>query len=762
MRRSYMSAKKKFIGNTGRTLLDTEFKFKETKSPSEGKPNVIYILLDDMGFAHLGCYGSTIHTPNIDRLAKEGLRYNNFHTTAICTATRTSLLTGANHHSAGIAGLAEFTTGLTNNRGGIDPQFATLAEILHEYDYRTFAVGKWHLSAISELTGEGPYTNWPLNKGFDNYYGFLASQMNQWNPTLTRDNTMVEQPKKASEGYHLSEDLTQNAIEYIYHHEYEHPEQPFFLYLAYGAMHAPHNVPKEYINKYKGKFDKGWDKIREEWFENQKKLVIVNDNAELTPRNELISAWDDLSEKEKKAYARSMEVFAGFLEHTDAQIGKLIEYLERADILDDTIIVFLSDNGASPEGGQDGTHNTYVGEDLREQQPKSLERIMENYDTLGDEYSFPHYPMGWANAGNTPFQWYKTWVHDGGVKDPLIIRYPKLIKEKGGIRRQFNHVSDITPTILEILGFEKPESIKGVSQKPLEGTSFQYTFADEWAEDRKHVQYFEMFGNRAIYKDGWKAVVNHAFHDSFEKDEWELYHVDADYSEKYNVAEQYPDKLKELQEEWLIQAGKYNVFPMFPLGFHETTYQGTKYRYKMKLPAKTYSYKNVIFPHDLSEDPGFGTRSHSVTVTLERKNQNDEGVLLSKGDRFSGVSFYILNNRLKYTYNLDGKTYYVASSDKELPLGKVEVKYVLDLPDGRSGKVTLFINGEKTAETEIKKVYWATSFVTSLKTNRYTAVNDRDYEAPFTYQGDIDEIRIDVKATHVDLEEDRAKGANLD
>lgn len=755
-------SKKKFTGKIGRTLLDTKMAFEEQKSPSEGKPNVIYVVLDDMGFAQLGCYGSTIHTPNIDRLAEEGLRYNNFHTTAICTATRASLLTGANHHSVGIAGLTEFTTGIGNNQGGISPHYATISEVLQEYGYRTFAVGKWHLSTVKEITGEGPYENWPLNKGFENYYGFLASQMNQWNPTLTRDNSMVEQPKKASEGYHLSEDLTDNAIEYIYHHQLERPEQPFFLYLAYGAMHAPHHAPKEYIDKYKGKFDQGWDKIREEWFENQKKLGIVNENAELTERNELIRAWDELSEDEKKAYAHSMEVFAGFLEHTDAQIGRLTAFLEKAGILDDTVIVFLSDNGTSPEGGQNGTDNIYAGMDLKEQQLQNVNRVLDNYDTLGDEYSFPHYPMGWANAGNTPFSWYKTWVHDGGIKDPLIIRYPKAISDKGGIRRQFNHVSDITPTILDILGFSKPEYVKGVWQKPLEGTSFSYTFSDENAEERKTVQYFEMFGNRAIYKDGWKAVVNHAFNDTFEEDQWELYHVSEDYSEKYNVAGQYPEKLKELQEEWLIQAAKYNVFPMFPKGFHATTEEATKNRHLMKLPARTYTYKNVFLPHDLSEDPGFGTRSHSVTVQLDRRSKDEVGVLISKGDRFAGVSFYILNNKLKYTYNLDGKTYYVAESDRELPIGKSEVKYVLTLPDGRSGKVELFINGEKTAEADIPKLYWATSFVTSLKINRYTSVNQKDYEVPFIYDGQIDEIFIDVKETQVDLNDERDKGANID
>ena len=757
-----MAAKKEFNGTRGRTLLDTKMSFKVTESPSKGKPNVVYIVLDDMGFAHLGCYGSTIHTPNIDQLASEGLRYNNFHTTAICTATRTSLLTGANHHSAGISNLTEFTTGISNNLGGINPEFATLAEILHEYDYRTFAVGKWHLCTINELTGEGPYTNWPLNKGFDNYYGFLACQMNQWNPTLTRDNTMVPAPKKAKEGYHLSEDLTDNAIEYIYHHELENPEQPFFLYLAYGAMHAPHNAPREYIEKYRGKFDAGWDQIREEWFANQKRLGIVNDNAELTDRNELIKAWADLSDDEKKAYARSMEVFAGFLEHTDAQIGRLIQFLRDRDILDNTIIVFLSDNGTSPEGGQNGTTNHYGGTTLKGEQPDNVKRILDNYDTLGDEYSFPHYPMGWANAGNTPFTWYKSWVHEGGIKDPLIIRYPALIKDPGGIRRQFNHMSDVTPTILDILGFEKPESIKGIHQKPLEGTSFKTTIENEHAAETKHVQHFEMFGNRSIYKDGWKAVVNHAFNDTFDKDVWELYHVEADYSEKYNVADKYPEKLEELKEEWLIQAGKYNVFPMFPKPFQMTTEEMTAHKELLHLPGKSYVYKDVFLPHDLSADPGLTSRTHTVTVRLNRKNKEEKGVLISKGDRFAGVTFYVKDNHLKYVYNVDGETYFIAESPDELPLGEIEVGYTLDLPEYNYGTLSLFVNGGEVTKIDIPKLAWAQSYITSLRTNKYTSVYDKDYEAPFSYDGEIKEIAIDVKPTHVDMADERRVAAAID
>ena len=763
-----MGDKKKFVGQIGRNIAETQFKFETKESPSKGKPNVIYIVIDDMGFSQLGCFGSTINTPNIDSLAEEGLRYNNFHTTAICSATRGCLLTGANHHSIGISTVVENNSGVPNALGGINPQYATLAEILKEYDYRTMAIGKWHLAPASERTDSGPFNNWPLGKGFDTYYGFLDADMDQWNPVLTRDNTKVKQPKSAKEGYHLSEDLTDNAIRYIYNHENSYPEQPFFLYLAYGAMHAPHHAPAEYINKYKGKFDKGWDEIRKEWFANQKKIGVIPQDAELTDRNEYVPAWDSLTEKQKKAYARYMEVFAGFLEHTDAQIGKLLDYLREADILDDTIIVFLSDNGASAEGGKDGHYNLNTSMDIREDYPEDVDLILENYDTVGDEYSLPHYPTGWANAGNTPFQWYKQFTYEGGIKDPLIIRYPKLIKDPGSVRGQFNHVCDITPTILDILGFEKPDIIKGVPQKPMEGVSFKKSLEDPNAEG-KHVQHFEMHGNRSIYKDGWKAVVNHGFNKSFgesyDDDEWELYHVEEDYSEKYNVADKYPDKLKELQEEWLIQAGKYNVFPMQMNGFLASRNQLKKTYHSMALPEKTLEYNHVRYPYVLPADPGIASRTNVITVSLDRKNKEEEGVLIAAGDRFSGISLYIKDNKTKYVFNVYGQTYYTIVSNKKLPLGKTEVKLEFTVTDNENEKAVavLYIDGEKTGEVEIGSFPYSRGpgGVTSLKANPYTSVNEEDYTSPFEYTGIIDKINIYLPAT--DLNVDKAvKKAFLD
>lgn len=598
---------------------------------------------------------------------------------------------------------------------------------------------------MNEVREVGPFDNWPLGKGFENYYGFLAAHNDQWHPTLTRDNTMVDQPKEPKDGYHATEDFTDNAIRYIYNHRFSYPEQPFFLYLAYGAMHTPHHAPREYIDKYKGAFDKGWDAIREEWFQNQKKLGIIPADAELTDRNEYVPAWDSLSDDQKKAYARYMETFAGMLEHTDAQIGRLIDFLEQSGILDDTIIVFISDNGASAEGGKDGHFNQNTSMDSMEDYPHDVELALKHYDTIGDEYSLPHYPTGWANAGNVPFQWYKTWVFEGGVKDPLIIRYPAEIKDQGAVRTQFNHVSDITPTVLDILGFEKPEVIKGVPQKPLEGISFKKSFSDPDADTGKYVQYFEMYGNRSIYKDGWKAVTNHEFVEDFSKDVWELYHVAEDYSEKYNVADKYPEKLKELQEEWLIQASKYGVFPMERHGFHAYKDQMKDKHAAITFPAVHRVYKNVAYPYDLPADPGMSSRTNVITIIIDRKSKDEQGVLISSGDRFGGSSIYVLKNRLHYVYNLYGETFYHAISNQELPLGQSTLKVAFTVTGKGKATVELYINEAKTGETAIEEFNYMTMGVTSFRVNKHTAVNEADYQAPFEYVGEIKEIDIDVE-----------------
>lgn len=762
-----MSKKTTFTGTVGRTMAETKYKYNVVDNNPKNAPNVVYILMDDMGFAQLGCYGSSINTPNIDRLANEGLRYNNFHTTAVCSATRTSLLTGANHHSAGCASLIELRTGAENNlTGNLKPEYATISEILKEYGYATFCTGKWHLSA--DQCTAGPVDGWPLQKGFDRYYGFLQGENDQYHPHLIRDNSAAPQPKTVEEGYHFSEDIVDNAIDYLFEHQMNFPDQPFFLYLPFGAMHTPHHAPKEYIDSYKGKFDAGWDVIRQQWFENQKRMGVIPQDAILTPKNEYIRDWDDCTDKEKAVYAREMEAFAGMLTHTDAQIGRLIDYLEESDQLDNTIIVFLSDNGASAEGGVDGRFNAMRGQDVTVRSEGEIDYAYEHLDEIGTELAFNHYPTGWANCGNTPFQWYKIWAHEGGIKDPLIIRYPKVIKDPGAIRNQYHHVTDITPTILDLIGVEKPEYIKGVHQEPFTGISMKYTFEQPDAPSEKHIQYYEVHGNRGIYKDGWKAVVNHCFVEDYDKDEWELYHVDEDYSEAVNVADKYPEKLQELKEDFMHEAGKYGVFPMLRFSMHAKP-ENLKRQFAEKLPVDE---KNLVFNHvrksvnlTLNRSIGGGTgcnANHMVTAWIYRENANQEGVIYSVGDRFGGFTFYIKDNILKYVYNQNKANYYEAVSKEDIPLGDVKVafSFIYDEKTGHAN-VRIFVNDKEVGSTEVKEIAYMVGFSSSLLANPYSPITP-DYDSPFEFTGRADKIVLNQYPSVVDPVEELKKLSSIE
>ena len=743
-----MSTDKKFTGTVGRTIFDTKYRYNTTPA-QEKKPNVIYILMDDMGFAQLGCYGSSINTPNIDKLAKDGLRYNNFHTTAVCSATRASLLTGANHHTAGIAGLCEMQTGCENAVGHIKPEYATIAEILKEYGYATFCSGKWHLAAQQATTGKKD--DWPLAKGFDNYYGFLQGENDQFHPHLIRDNSAVEQPKTVEEGYHFSEDIVDDAIHHIFTQQMNAPEQPFFLYLAFGAMHTPHHAPKEYIEKYKGKFDEGWDVVRLQWFERQKEIGIIPQEAELTEKNPYVKDWDSLNYKEKAVYARYMEAFAGMLEHTDAQIGRLIGYLREAGILDDTVIVFLSDNGASAEGGVDGRFNAMRGQDVTISSEGEVDYAYEHLDQIGTEITFNHYPTGWANCGNTPFKWYKIWAHEGGIKDPLIISYPKLIKDKGSVRHQYHHVSDITPTILDIIGEKKPESIKGVHQQPFTGISMKYTFDNAEASDEKTIQYYEVMGNRGIYKDGWKAVVNHTFTEKYEDDAWELYHVEDDYSEKYNIADKYPNKLRELQEDFMHEAGKYGVFPMLRGAFHACPENMSRmYGDGMKLQGKILEFQNIIEPFDLVKERNIDSVNvnYLILAEIERESEEQSGVIYSNGQRFGGIALYVKDNRLKFAYN-DNVDVKILTSNLTIPIGKISVG-ISFIRKKDHAIATLYVNKKNVGELKITRFSYMTGFAATVGANHYTAVAPQEYQVPFNWQGKFNSLKIQQFSTFID------------
>lgn len=534
--------------------------------PENPGPNIIYILLDDVGFSDLGPYGSEIATPSIDQLAREGIRYNHFETRAICSPTRAALLTGRNNQAVGMMDLAWGNPdGPAHSRGYITPEAGTIAQILQAHGYRTTTVGKWHLTPNAEQQESyESRANWPSGKGFQNSYGWLTGWTDQYNPSGTGQE-MMEGDHLAQEanpgGDHVSEEIVNRAIEYLREGFASSPEQPQFLYLAFGAAHAPIQVPRRYIDRYAGVYEKGWDVLREERFARQKQMGIIPVNAVLTGRHEDDPAWMDLSSVEKTVFARFMATYAGFIEHTDEQIGRLINFLKDAGQYNNTVIFLMSDNGAAPEAGPDGNFTRPYGSDI------TIEEMLARLDDLGSERSSALYQRPWARVGATPFKKYKLWPFGGGVRDPLIISWPDYILDKGGIRTQFVEVMDITPTVLDILNIDPPEQIGGIDQMDMHGASILRTFNDPYAPAARNTQFYCMRGNRGIYHEGWKAVAIHERGRDFEEDIWELYHVATDFSECINVADQYPDKLKEMKELWWSEAEKYGSLPLTEFSF---------------------------------------------------------------------------------------------------------------------------------------------------------------------------------------------------
>ncbi|MFM8649082.1 MAG: arylsulfatase, partial [Actinomycetota bacterium] len=547
-----------FRGRIGRTLADSEPAWPTRPHPGSDAPNVIVILFDDMGFSHLGCYGSTIDTPNIDRLAGQGLRFTNFHVTPVCSPTRAALLTGRNHHAVGMRSISNFNSGFPHMRGHISNHAATVAEVLRDKGYATFALGKWHLCPMADCSAAGPFDQWPLQRGFDRFYGFLDGETDQFHPELVYDNHWIEPPARPDEGYHLSEDLVDKAVEFVHDSVGVRPDRPFFMYLAFGATHAPHQAPEEFLRKYRGAFDEGWDVIRERWFQRQKELGVVPADTQLAPRNPGVEAWDDLSDNQKRLACRLQEAYAAFLDHTDVQIGRLMAALERLDLADDTLVVLLADNGASQEGGPFGVlHEMKFFNFLIETPDEAIHRIEE----IGGPHSHSNYPWGWAQAGNAPFKWYKQNTHEGGIHVPFIVRWPRGIEARGEIRDQFHHVNDVVPTIYEILGIEPPSTYRGHEQMPVTGVSMRYSFDSCNAPTKKSIQYYEMHGHRAIYVDGWKAVTRHTPGVSFDDDVWELYDLRNDRSEVNDLATSEPERLHRMIEQWWEEAEREGVLP---------------------------------------------------------------------------------------------------------------------------------------------------------------------------------------------------------
>ncbi|WP_413306020.1 arylsulfatase [Bacillus sp. 1P10SD] len=658
------------------------------------KNNIVFIVLDDMGFSDLGCYGSEIKTPNIDRLAQNGLSYNNFHVTPLCSPTRASLLTGRNHHSVGMGVLANFDLGpdVPNSRGKIKSSAGTLAEILKENDFSTYAVGKWHLTPIYEETPAGPFDNWPLGKGFERFYGFLDACSDQYTPTLVYDNHNVEPPKKTD--YHLSEDLVDHGIKFISDHVSIFPDKPFFMNLAFGAQHYPHQVSQSYIDMYKGTYAKGWDQIREERLERQKLLGIVPQDTVLAERNPGVKEWDKLTSDEKRLFERFQETYAGFLTHTDEQIGRFVDFLEAIGQLDNTMIVFLSDNGASQEGEFDGIlepDSYYNGI------PTTAEKMFDRIDEIGGPNAHPNYPRGWAQASNTPFKYYKQTTFDGGIHVPLIYHFPNRIKDIGSVRNQFHHVIDITPTVLDLAGISAPKEIKGVKQMPLHGKSMQYTFDNPKVQTIRETQYFLMGAQRAIWHDGWKATSFHTKGTPFEDDRWELYNTIEDFSQSNNLAEWFPEKLNELKEIWFVEAEKYDALPIIDKTIELFSYVSPDDRVRNRTEF-TY-YPNMGYTLAM---PSILNRSYKIKVPIDCLSKESKGVLIAHGSPNSGYTMYIQNNRIYYEYNYVG-TVYKIESNLEIPVGKSTIRFEFEKTGQFQGKGSLFIDDHHVGEVDMPR-----------------------------------------------------------
>lgn len=749
------------IPTKGKMALDARnAKFPPIKPlrPPEGAPNVVLVLIDDMGFGAPSVTGGPCNMPALQKIADRGLLYNRFHTTALCSPTRAALLTGRNHHSAGMGSVCEVATGAPGNDSVRPNSVATIAEMLRLNGYSTGCAGKSHQTPTWEVSMSGPFDRWPTGDGFEKFYGFVGGETNQWSPTLFKGNSPVEPPATPEEGYHFSEDITDKAIGWMRGLNVLTPDKPFFLYLSFGATHAPHHVPKEWIDKYKGKFDKGWDAIREETLANMKSKGIVPPDTELTARPEGVFAWDELNETQKKVFARMMETYAGFAEHTDAQVMRVIEALEDMGKLDDTLFLYIAgDNGASAEGGVEGTFNEIMALNGF---PQSLEDVLPRLDDIGSPKSFNHYPVGWAHAMNTPFQYTKQVAsHFGGTRNPLALSWPKGVKAKGEIRQQFHHVIDIVPTILEAAGLPQPYMVNGSAQKPIEGVSMAYTFDAPDAEDRHTTQYFEIFGNRGIYSDGWTAVTHHSTpwltreSPSFDEDQWELYDTTKDWSQARDLSKEMSDKLRELQDLFMIEAAKHGVFPLDDRRY-ERFNAAVAGRPDLPGGRKTMTFYPGMDTLMENTVLNVKNRSHTITAEVEIPKGKTDGVIIAQGGRFAGWSLYVKDGKAKYVHNWFDMERYTVESDKPLSAGKVNIRYHFKFDGGTpgaGGTGTLHFNDEKVGEGRIEKT------VPFIFSGDETLDIGSDLAMPVTDdypQGQENRFRGKIHWVRIDLEDD--------
>ena len=703
----------KFGGKIGRDWRDSQPWWPPEPSPPPGAPNIVLIVLDDVGYAQLGCYGSDIQTPVLDGLAAGGVRLANFHTTALCSPTRACLLTGRNHHRSGMGRVADLAVGFPGYWGKPPRENGYLSEILRATGYATYAVGKWHLSPEDETNMAGSRATWPLARGFDRWYGFHGGETHQFVPALYHDNHAVRPPASIEEGYHLTRDLADRATEFLGDLRAVDADKPFFLYLATGACHSPHQPPPRWREPYRGRFDLGWDAWRQQIFDRQLSSGLIPEGTALSPRPPWVPAWDDLDAPQRAVAARFMECFAGFLSDADEQIGRVLDFIAALGELDRTIVVVVSDNGASAEGGADGSIN-----DIRMQNidPAPTEEMLARIDEIGGPLTHNNYPWGWTMAGNTPFRRWKREVHEGGVADPCIISWPGGPVERGGIRHQFTHAIDILPTLAELAGVTLPARIDGIEQAPVDGVSFGYLLPDAGRAEpeRHHTQYFEMFGSRALYHRGWKAVAFHPIgplyddqnpNAPFDEDVWELYHVAEDLSETRDLAAEHPRMLAELVELWWAEAGRNQVLPLDNRVLWTLVHPKPDHR----RPRTRYRYfpGGAQVPEPVAVN--VRNRSHALIVdvavadTVVASNAPADGVLLALGSALGGWSLHVLGGRIRYVHNLYGKERHALVADEVLSAGEHHIEYEFTKDEGLGGTGVLRCDGRELATGAIPR-----------------------------------------------------------
>src|SRR5215469_7224331 len=737
----------------------------EVKAPA-GAPNVLIILIDDMGFGQPSTFGGPVNMPTLDRLAKGGLRYNEFHVTALCSPTRAALLTGRNHHMVNAGAVMDVATAFPGNTGVRPNNIAPLAEILRLNGYSTAAFGKWHQTPGWEVSPSGPTTRWPTREGFDQFYGFMGGETNQWAPLLYDGMTQIETPHDPN--YHFMTDMTDHAIAWMRYQKALTPDRPFFIYFAPGAVHAPHHVPKEWIDKYKGKFGAGWDALREQTLARQKALGVIPADTKLAPKPDAIKDWDKLTPDEKRLFARQMEVYAGFGEMADYEIGRLIDAIKEMGQLDNTVVFYIAgDNGSSPEGGMNGVfnENTYFNG-----VPEPIEAQLKHIDQLGGPTAYSHYAAGWAVAGDTPFAWTKQVASNfGGTRDGMVVYWPKGIKAKGELRSQFHHVIDIAPTVLEVAGLPQPKTVDGINQIPMQGVSMAYTFDDAQAESRHTTQYFEISGNRAIYHGGWLAGTVHRApwerqpRATLENDKWELYNTVDDFSLSSDLASSNPTKLKEMQDLFTQEAIKNHVLPIDDRSVERLNpaLAGRPDLMAGRTSLTVYSGMTGMMENAFIN---IKNRSFTISADVEIPKSKANGVIVCQGGRFGGWSLYLKNARPMFTYNWVGLNRYTIAGTKGVPPGKATIRFEFTTDGGKlgaGGAGTIFVNDTKVATGRIDNtngLLFSADEGADVGIDEGTPVTE-DYAGPDNrFTGKIQRVTIDLKPIGANIKDkvDRA------